>query len=296
MAGLAAWALTVSATRALRAGNTYAGQNVLSAPGAVIEVLSPTVAIYCRFGHGDAVGRDLETLDEHVQLRFEIYAPAEFKTMAPDGVTPFTFDQEKSPDTIFGILWRQILRCLQYDQTVWSSLYREFAQAMGRVEFMAENFQTEKGDLIACRIYEIDVSIVAEADFGMPAANTCWDRFLNAMVAENPENATLAAIMRDAIEAPIGGPQWQTDAARMGYSLEAMTALGLGPIDGTALDPAVMTEGTMDWLDDSVEPSSTVDATIQPAETPPPGPDPDPEELVPGPQFPPRHRPGGAGQ
>lgn len=277
-------ALRIVLTRALR-GKTFAGNAVFDAPveplEAVLRAKAPVIAVYVGMQKGKPEGRDL--LLPHPgssEVVMQLYVPPGMEALpgADEEDAGFHLNVARGGAALAtDLLGRQITAVLMQDLGTWANLWRRLVTGYEDYTSVPVLIEIESGVSVPCREVSIVCRTLAEPDFGRPISGF-WEQLDAAMRADDAAEP-IADLIKAQIESPADMPSWHQTLASMGWSLAALQASGLGPVDGTALDdagePAELADYTIDPMTIEI---GTLGDDVSPLETPLPPPDDEEEE------------------
>lgn len=220
-------------------GATWAGQNVIAAPIDPLPPLrewnGPRIVVLTTASGGKSEGRDLTPAERHLQVTLQIFAPSRAYAVNED--LTLRMDHGGTVAMMLDIVGRQVVEALQAGLGTWPSLWRRLVVRYDEYEVTQQFFDLEPGVKVAGKEITLFCRAIPEPALGAPAS-PFWSDLLAAM-EDDEDLAPIAPVLRGAIEGPEGLPSWHQTLALMGWSLTALQASGLGPVDPTAL-----TDGT----------------------------------------------------
>lgn len=243
---LSAQALVYIARKAIIAGNTWAGDNVVEQPvnpasnwyrNGKFEMQSPSVAVYYERADGIGPG-DVQNLD----LMVYVYLPPSGIKL-PDGVA-FQPSVESAGLTL-NIIGRQIETALLHGNNIWGDLFRKFKT--GDVKKSSRPIIVEIENTVRVPAIELqfEFACMPDPDIGvLVASRPTWAMFDAALRAEG--NIVVADIFRALIENPLGLPEYRLLQLQHGYTDESVATIGLGP----AATGATLIGGSLPILND----------------------------------------------
>jgi hypothetical protein len=233
MPGLAAFAILLSTTRALR-GKTDAGQSVLVAPRESIKITTPMVAVFTSNGMALPKGRDLADAEGMATIRFEIYIPSEARIT--DGNVTLDMVSSASGELVLSAMWNEIARTLCTDPDPWPELWRSFVLRIKKFDFSSNVFETKEGSRVAMRAIDLQCETLSEPITGRPATGA-WAQLLDYLTqAGDPESLALSAFMKHKIETNVAGV-WQVQSAALGVGVDKLGEIRSGPLQWLSGNP-----------------------------------------------------------
>lgn len=246
------------AVKAIRGGNTWAGQNVFDSPAQpadlrLAENQAPFIAVYTDdcdieleggFEQSNSLG--LNSPIVFLIIECAVAAPMTVEDVRENQLTDDDDDADTSPVQLSGtdpaleaqiaFISRQTVQALLQTNNPWSELFRELVTKFVKVEIRRGGPDPERGHTavrFASRVMRITVEILSEPVMGEGVTaqeHPFWHKFLTTADAD-PELAEVADIVRAHFTgAPI--PSW-----RVAQKLLTLTRAG---VDSLGITPAII--------------------------------------------------------
>ena len=243
---LSAQALVYIARKAIIAGNTWAGDNVVEQPvnpasnwyrDGKFTMQSPSVAVY--YERADSIGPgDVQNLD----LMIYVYLPPSGVAL-PEGVA-FQPSVATAGLTL-NIIGRQIESALLHADNVWGDLFRRFKTGDVKKSSRPVIIEIENAVRIPAIELQFEFATIPDPDVGKPITELAtWTMLDMALRAEG--NAVVADIFKALIESPLALPDYRLLQIQQGHTDASLTAMGLGP----AATGATPSDGSLPILND----------------------------------------------
>lgn len=247
---LAAFALRVCAVQAIT-GATLAGAAVVDSPIDMADraetASTPSIFVFSDLERiTDIETRAIYAGSTKVDLAFMIVLPAVFKATI-GGVTLDFDDGQAGAAVAIDILYRQIIRALLDESTIWGRLFCGFAQGIDEAEAHAYVLPVGKAGAqrkLPARAIRLVIDPLNNPPMG-EAPSGLWAELVTAMEGD-ADLAPLAPLIAAAIQGD-ALPDWRVDALELGDTVRDAIELGYGPLGGGAGDDVVtMGEATID--------------------------------------------------
>lgn len=240
-------------------GQTVAGDRVLDNPvDPLLDSFAsdprPVIAVFSGASAGKPDGKDILGADVDVELAIQIFIPEAVTFVHEDA--GLTLDARNSGDLVLNLVWRQISRALYASGTIWSKLWLDCVATVEEIETNSYLFETENKNRLHAREVMLRVRTLKEPAFGEPATAWFWEPLLAAL-ADDPDYAPVAGLIRTEIEAPAGLPAWRVQGAELGLNEAGARGLGLDPLldhgnTSPEQDAAPLEEITLDPLAETI--------------------------------------------